>query len=52
MVVAPAQAVGGAGNWRTVINGVAVDLLAIRDWGVRSGPSPRRLDSDSNQTRP
>jgi putative ABC transport system permease protein len=37
VVVAPAQAVGGAGNWRTLINGVAVDYLAIRDWGVRSG---------------
>jgi putative ABC transport system permease protein len=37
VVVAPSQAVGGAGNWRTVINGVAVDFLAIRDWGAKSG---------------
>jgi putative ABC transport system permease protein len=37
VVVAPSQAVGGVGNWRTVINGVAVDFLAIRDWGVKSG---------------
>jgi len=43
VVVAPAQAVGGAGNWRTVINGVAVDFLAIRDWGVESG---RFFDDD------
>jgi putative ABC transport system permease protein len=43
VVVAPAQAVGGAGNWRTVINGVAVDFLSIRDWGVRSG---RFFDED------
>jgi putative ABC transport system permease protein len=43
VVVAPSQAVGGAGNWRTVINGVAVDFLAIRDWGVKSG---RFFDDD------
>jgi putative ABC transport system permease protein len=43
VVVAPAQAVGGAGNWRTVINGVAVDFMAIRDWGVKSG---RFFDDD------
>jgi putative ABC transport system permease protein len=43
VVVAPAQAIGGQGNWRTVINGVAVDYLVIRDWAVSSG---RFFDDD------
>jgi putative ABC transport system permease protein len=43
VVVAPAQAIGGQGNWRTVINGVAVDYLVIRDWAVSSG---RFFDED------
>ena len=37
VVVAPSQAVGGTGNWRTVINGVDVDFQSIRDWSVESG---------------
>jgi len=37
VIAAPAQAVGGAGNWRTIVNGVSVDYAAIRDWGVSSG---------------
>jgi putative ABC transport system permease protein len=37
VVVAPAQAVGGQGNWRTAINGVAVDYQVIRDWAVSAG---------------
>jgi putative ABC transport system permease protein len=31
------QVIGGAGNWRTMINGVSMDYLTIRDWGVSSG---------------
>jgi len=37
VIAAPAQAVGGQGNWRTMVDGVAVDYAAIRDWGVSSG---------------
>jgi putative ABC transport system permease protein len=32
-----AQAVGGEGNWRTVVNGVSTDYPTIRDWQVASG---------------
>jgi putative ABC transport system permease protein len=28
---------GGAGNWRTTINGVSLDYQTIRDWPVSSG---------------
>jgi putative ABC transport system permease protein len=31
------QAIGGQGNWRTIINGVATDWQTIRDWALRSG---------------
>jgi putative ABC transport system permease protein len=31
------QIVGGQGNWRTRINGVSVEYLAIRDWDVEFG---------------
>src|SRR4029077_1558455 len=31
------QVIGGQGNWRTLINGVSLDFLAIRDWTTRSG---------------
>jgi len=37
VIVAPAQAQGGVGNWRTMINGVSLDYSVIRDWGVTSG---------------
>ena len=37
VVAAPAQAVGGAGNWRTLVQGVATDYALIRDWGVETG---------------
>jgi putative ABC transport system permease protein len=37
VIAAPAQAVGGQGNWRTMVNGVSVDYAAIRDWSVGSG---------------
>jgi len=31
------QVIGGQGNWRTLINGVSLDFIAIRDWTMRSG---------------
>ncbi len=31
------QVIGGQGNWRTLINGVSLDFLTIRDWTTRSG---------------
>lgn len=31
------QIIGGSGNWRTRLNGVDVDYLAIRDWELASG---------------
>ena len=31
------QVIGGQGNWRTLINGVSMDYLTIRDWAVTSG---------------
>jgi putative ABC transport system permease protein len=37
VIVAPAQAVGGAGNWRTAVNGVSTDYPVIRDWSVTEG---------------
>jgi len=32
-----AQVIGGQGNWRTMINGVSIDFLTIRDWTISSG---------------
>ncbi len=37
VVMAPAQAVGGDGNWRTMIFGVATGYPLIRDWPVAAG---------------
>jgi putative ABC transport system permease protein len=31
------QVIGGNTNWRTSINGVSVDFLAIRDWQIATG---------------
>ena len=31
------QAIGGQGNWRTIINGVSTDWQTIRDWPLKSG---------------
>jgi putative ABC transport system permease protein len=36
------QVIGGQGNWRTLINGVSLDFLAIRDWTTRRRPLYRR----------
>ena len=37
VVVAPTQAIGGAGNWRTAIFGVSTTYQLIRDWPTESG---------------
>jgi putative ABC transport system permease protein len=37
VVMTRTQVIGGAGNWRTSVNGVSTDYLTIRDWSVTSG---------------
>ncbi len=37
VILAPAQAVGGEGNWRTLVTGVSTDYPIIRDWQVDAG---------------
>jgi len=37
VIMAPTQAVGGSGNWRTVVQGVDSDYQLIRDWQVTTG---------------
>jgi len=37
VIIAPAQAIGGQGNWRTAVTGVSTDYQLIRDWAVISG---------------
>ena len=37
VIVTRTQVIGGAGNWRTSVNGVSTDYLTIRNWGVSSG---------------
>src|SRR5262249_3314302 len=37
VVMTRLQVVGGTGNWRTGINGVAAEVPTIRDWTVASG---------------
>ncbi|MGH7576230.1 MAG: ABC transporter permease, partial [Longimicrobiales bacterium] len=37
VIVTFGQIVGGAGNWRSPINGVDVDYATIRDWPMDSG---------------
>ena len=37
VIKSPAQAVGGDGNWRTIVQGVDTDYQLIRDWEVSSG---------------
>jgi putative ABC transport system permease protein len=36
-ILAPTQAVGGKGNWRTMVRGVSTDFATIRDWTVSEG---------------
>jgi putative ABC transport system permease protein len=37
VVMTRVQAIGGAGNWRTSVNGVSLDFQTIREWRVESG---------------
>ncbi|HET9983147.1 MAG TPA: ABC transporter permease [Longimicrobiales bacterium] len=37
VVVTRTQVIGGQGNWRTEVNGVATEYLEIRNWSVASG---------------
>ncbi|RLE20494.1 MAG: ABC transporter permease [Acidobacteria bacterium] len=37
VIMAPAQVVGGNGNWRTIVQGVDTYYQLIRDWEVSSG---------------
>jgi putative ABC transport system permease protein len=37
VIFSRAQAIGGAGNWRTFINGVDMDYFTIRDWQAADG---------------
>ena len=37
VILSRAQAIGGEGNWRTEINGVATGYQTIRDWPMESG---------------
>jgi putative ABC transport system permease protein len=37
VIAAPAQIVGGSGNWRAMVNGVSASYAEIRDWPVASG---------------
>ena len=37
VVVTRTQVIAGGANWRTQVNGVSTDYLAIRDWQVRDG---------------
>jgi putative ABC transport system permease protein len=37
VIFSRAQVIGGAGNWRSMVNGVASSYFVIRDWPVESG---------------
>ena len=37
VIIAPSQIIGGAGNWRSFVDGVSVDYQQIRDWKVADG---------------
>ncbi|MCG6957236.1 MAG: ABC transporter permease [Gemmatimonadetes bacterium] len=47
VIMAPTQAIGGQGNWRTVVLGVSTDYPMIRDWTVSSG---RLFDSEDQSS--
>jgi putative ABC transport system permease protein len=49
VVMTRTQVIGGAGNWRTSVNGVSTDYLTIRDWSVTSGAL--FSDDDENAKR-
>jgi putative ABC transport system permease protein len=37
VIVAPSQVIGDQGNWRTLVNGVDVNIQSIREWSVETG---------------
>jgi putative ABC transport system permease protein len=37
VIFAPSQVIGDQGNWRTIVNGVDVDIQSIREWAVEAG---------------
>jgi len=47
VIIAPANVVGGVGNWRTPVEGVSVDYQTIRNWPVASG---RFFDDDDQRS--
>ena len=49
VIVTRTQAIGGEGNWRTMINGVALGFQAIRDWSMRQGVFFSEMDVRSNR---
>jgi putative ABC transport system permease protein len=49
VVSARLQVIGGGTNWRTSINGVSTDFLAIRDWSVSSGDMFTDADAASSR---
>ena len=44
-----AQAIGGAGNWRTQVQGVSTDFQQIRDWKLKEGDFFTEADVRSNR---
>jgi putative ABC transport system permease protein len=49
VIVSRTQVIGGAGNWRTLINGVDTDYQIIRDWQTESGDFFSADDVRSNR---
>ncbi len=49
VINAPGQVVGGAGNWRTSVNGVSTDYQLIRDWGTSAGRFFDAADQRANR---
>ncbi|HKZ72500.1 MAG TPA: ABC transporter permease [Steroidobacteraceae bacterium] len=37
VIFSRAQVIGGVGNWRVMVNGVATDYFTIRDWTTEAG---------------
>ena len=49
VLVAPSQIIGGANNWRTLVDGVTIDYQSIRDWPVASGRFFDQSDVNGNR---
>ena len=49
VLVAPSQIIGGANNWRTLVDGVSTDYQAIRDWTIASGRFFDQSDLNANR---